>query len=327
MKKDLNELLTLKISKSIPQNIKPINYLMNTLDISKESVYRRLRGQIPFTVDEVSALSRELSFSIDEIVGANNKGDRIFFDMKTDASKDPEDNFLAMIKDYYDHMDTLTKSFNVDSLVAINRINLFFLVQYDALFKFFYYKTIHQTYNIPVCRSLSEITVPEEIDAIQKQLKVKVELINNTNFIVSRDMFLPIIREIQYYYSRKLLTAEEIDILQQELFDLLHLIETQIQKGINSLGRTVNFYVSLLDIETNASCTIYDDKIVSQFWLYSINSMIIKNQKICTMHRKWLESGKKYSVLITQSNEILQDEFIKRQYKYIHEIIDEVIFY
>jgi hypothetical protein len=62
MLRNRKDALTTKILDSIPKNIKPIEYLIKILDISKESAYRRLRGEIPFTFEEMSKLSLDLDF-------------------------------------------------------------------------------------------------------------------------------------------------------------------------------------------------------------------------------------------------------------------------
>lgn len=45
------------------------NFLTNTLCMGKEAVYRRLRGEVAFTFDEVAVISHKLGISIDQIIG------------------------------------------------------------------------------------------------------------------------------------------------------------------------------------------------------------------------------------------------------------------
>jgi hypothetical protein len=267
-----------------------------------------------------------LGFTIDEIIGTQNR-DRIFFDIKADTSTEPEKSFLAMIKDYYDYIDAISRASDTEALVSINRISIFFLIRYDTLFKFFYYKWIHQTYNVPVYSPFSETTIPPEVALVRKQLRTRTEATHHASFILNRDIFLAIVREIQYYYNRRLISEEEMGLLKEELLELLLYVEKIMQKGVNDSGCIQNFYISLLDIETNSSCATYEGNIISQFWMYSVSSVIIKNQEICVMHKKWLESLKKCSVLITQSNEILQEEFIKKQREFIEGITNELSYY
>jgi hypothetical protein len=326
MDKNLNELLVARVLDNIPKNLKAIEYLMDSLEISRESAYRRLRGEISFAFDEIAKLAVELNFSVDDIVGNNTTG-RVFFDLKVDTSADPEKSFYEMIKEYHTYVDNLSRAKETESLASINRISLFLLVRFDNLFKFYYYKWIHQTYNVPIDHLFSETVLSKRILDIQEDLKIKTAKISNINFILDRDIFLAIVREVQYYFKRELITSDEILVLKNELIELLDHIDNLIQNGICNKGNSYNFYLSLLDIEMNSSFSFYDGKVVSQLWLYSVNCVIIKDQEICNMHRKWIESLKKCAILITQSNEMLQTEFILRQRTYIDSISNDLYYY
>ena len=67
MNSELNKKLVAIILKNISENKKPVTYLVNALNISRESAYRRIRGDIPFTVQELVTLAADLKFSIDVI--------------------------------------------------------------------------------------------------------------------------------------------------------------------------------------------------------------------------------------------------------------------
>ena len=52
--------------------------LMDTLYIGKEAVYRRLRGEVPFTLQESALISRKLGISLDKIIGLSFKSNAMF---------------------------------------------------------------------------------------------------------------------------------------------------------------------------------------------------------------------------------------------------------
>ncbi|MDR2408392.1 MAG: hypothetical protein LBE13_09830 [Bacteroidales bacterium] len=326
MGKKLNELLITKVRESIPKNIKTVEYLIGKLNISKESAYRRMRGDIPFSFDEVTVLALDLNLSVDEIVG-NDIENRVFFDLQVNDLVNSEESFLAMFKEYCKCIEKISKSKEKEMLISINRLCLFLLIKYDSLFKLFYYKWIHQTNNISVNPLFSKVIIPDEILAIKNKCKIVMQKLNNITFIVDRNMFLSIVREIQYYYSRKLISDKDMALLKQELINLINDMEDLMQKGCTESGSTYNFYLSMLDIETNTAWANGDDTNGSLFWIYSVNSVTVYNEKINYMHKKWIETLKKYSVLITQSNEILQVKFIDKQREHIENIAQDLSFY
>ena len=70
MKKDilLNYLLE-QIRKKTPPGTNTASMLSDILCIGKEAVYRRLRGEVPFTFYEISRISEKLNISIDGVIG------------------------------------------------------------------------------------------------------------------------------------------------------------------------------------------------------------------------------------------------------------------
>jgi hypothetical protein len=323
MSEKQSELLVTKILECIPNNIKPIELLMELLNIGKESAYRRMRGEIPFTFEEITKLALTLDFSVDEIIG-KNKDERIFLDLLANSSSSHEESFLAMMKEYYRYIELLAKAHEKELYCTFNRISLAVSMGYDMLFKLYYYHWKHQTYNVSINDLFSDTLIPPEINAIRLQFKHIRPLMNNVNYIIDRGIFLNIVREIQYYYNRKLITDNEITLLKEELSDMLKNIEIIMQTGYNEYGATTNYYLSMLDIETNMNCATYDNNIASLYWLYPINSIVVINQEICNMQKKWIESIKKYSILVTLSNEILQTEFISKQYEYLENMTKEI---
>jgi len=321
-----NDLLSAKILESIPENIKPIEFLTELLNIGKESAYRRMRSEIPFTFEEITKLALELDFSVDEIIG-KNKEERIFLDLQVNSTSTHEESFLAMMQEYYKYTELISNAHSKEVLVALNRISIGSIVSCDALFKWYYYNWKHQTYNISLNDPFSETFIPPEINAVRQQFKLIRPNIYNVHYIIDRDIFQNMVREIQYYYNRKLITDDEIAVLRDELMGILKNIETIMQTGCNETGASANYYLSLLDIETNTNCATFDGNIASLYWMHPVNSICIVNQEICNMQKRWIESIKKYSILVTLSNEILQAEFINKQIEYLNNLTKDIIYF
>jgi hypothetical protein len=321
-----NDLLSARILESIPDNIKPIEFLTELLNIGKESAYRRMRSEIPFTFEEITKLALELDFSVDEIIG-KNKEERIFLDLQVNSSSNHEESFLAMIQEYYKYTELICNAQVKEVLVALNRISFSTLVGYDTLFKLFYYNWKHQTYNISLNEPFCDTVIPPEINAIRQKFKTIKPNLYNVHYIIDRDIFLNIVRKIQYYYNRKLITDDEIIAIRDELNLVLKNIETIMQTGSNETGASAYYYLSLLDVETNTNCATFDGNIASIYWMHPVNAICIINQELCNMQKKWIESIKKYSVLVTLSNEILQAEFINKQIEYLNSLAKEIVYF
>ena len=321
-----NDLLSAKILESIPENIKPIEFLTELLNIGKESAYRRMRSEIPFTFEEITKLALELDFSVDEIIG-KNKEERIFLDLQANSTASHDESFLSAIKEYYKFCELISNAQQKEVMVVLNRNSFASFIGYDSLFKLYYYNWKHQTYNVSLSDPFCETVIPPQINAIRQQFKAIKPNIYNVHYIIDRDIFQNVVREIQYYYNRKLITDEEINALREELHQVLRNMETIMQTGCNDSGASMNYYLSLLDIETNTNYATFDGNIASLYQMHPVNLICIVNQEICRMQKRWIEAIKKYSILVTLSNEILQAEFINKQIEYLSNLTKEIIYF
>jgi hypothetical protein len=311
--------ITTKILGKIPARIKPIDYLVETLNISRESVYRRIRGDISFTLEEIVKLSIELGFSIDELA-RKNQNTRAFFDIQISSDQNPSEIFISMFRQYFHHSFELTQAKSIESIMALNHIPLEFIVFFDNLFKFSYYRWMHQSIEFSLNYCYSNVVLPQELISMQQKVIENSKKIRSNTFIFDPNIFKNFISEIQYYHKRKLISNDEFLQCKEELFNMIDLMESIAQTGFYTSNAKFNFYLSSINIESNNRYTKYDDQVQSQFFIHSMESLIIDNSNICALHKKRLDSLRKYATFITQSNEILQVKYFNKQRSYIDKI-------
>lgn len=64
MQNELNTSLIEAVKEKLPLKENLANLLIDTLYIGKEAIYRRLRGEVPFTLEEAALISRKLGVSL-----------------------------------------------------------------------------------------------------------------------------------------------------------------------------------------------------------------------------------------------------------------------
>ncbi len=67
-----------KIAERVPNHLNPFIELADLLDLSKESIYRRFRGDTPFTLDEIWKISNVYKFSVDDLLQTINGDTGVF---------------------------------------------------------------------------------------------------------------------------------------------------------------------------------------------------------------------------------------------------------
>ena len=103
---DPNTNLIEAMKEKLPLKGKLADMLMDTLYIGKEAVYRRLRGEVPFTLQEAALVSRKLGISLDKIIGISFKSNAMF-DMNIVDYDDPFESYYNILYKYVRLINTL----------------------------------------------------------------------------------------------------------------------------------------------------------------------------------------------------------------------------
>jgi hypothetical protein len=320
---DLNEIIVSTVLKNIPKNIKPVIYLMELLGLSRESVYRRIRKDIPFSMDELTKLALTLNFSLDEIV-EGSKRERIFFDLGLKNPGNSADSFSAIFQEYSTYINNLSKARTSSVCMALNCIYPLFTVFFSDLFKFHFFKWLVETQDNLPRNYFSELTLPQELCTLQQKITEEIKNAKNVTVILSPNISLSIIKDIQYFYQRRLISKEDLEILKNDLLRMANFAENVAKTGHLEGGNSqIDIYISIPYIKSNTIYLEYDDVSEVHYWIYSNNPMVIRNSEVSNIQKKWFLSLKKSSTLITQSNEILQADFFDAQRKLISELMVE----
>jgi BetR domain len=72
------KLLFDRLKQNLPANKSLAECLMQWLNVSSDSAYRRIRGETPLTVDELAVLSEATGLSANELLGIDGKQQILF---------------------------------------------------------------------------------------------------------------------------------------------------------------------------------------------------------------------------------------------------------
>jgi len=209
-----------------------------------------------------------------------------------------------------------------ENILTTNIINHFTAIEYDNLSRFFYYKWLHHTENVPLNFFLSDIVFSNKITELSNEIK---NLLNTSQIssyhIVDNKVFSNTIQNIIYYYDRKLITKDELLLIQNDLLVYLNSMEKMARNGCTKNGHTLSIYLSSTNIETNFWYIAYDDQREMMISMNTMNGLIIGDNNKIDTYMKWIYAIKKNSILITDSNEMQRANFFNAQYEYIDKMI------
>jgi hypothetical protein len=319
MARKTDNVLTDTIIRNIPSGISPVDFIAEELKVSISSAYRRLNGKMPFMFEEIAMLSQKLNFSVDEVI--TRKMESAFSKNGKPGSHDF--NISTILNNYSVFADTASRISNGSSISAINALPIPYMTEYDALFRLFYSSIFSRFHPFEKKMALAEVQIPESVLKMKDRVKKKRPHFERSEFIIDRRMFSGIVREIQYFRRLKLISDTELASLQTELLDIIDQIEAEMDTGRDVSRCETLYYLSLLDIDTQA--IFVSNGQVSILMYRSFGIPFISKDYHNRLYCDWLESKKKFSAMITGSNEFIRTEFIDKQRKEITAIDDENI--
>ena len=308
-----------KIVRQSSVKIAPVDYVMRMLSTSKETAYRRIRNQIPFTLEETVAIAEDLDLSIDKLLDFKT-GHYLDGIDESKRENEPENIYSGFLKSDIETMEKLISSKKMKIVTAINRIPLW-LLPYKSLFKLDYCHYLYSIGKISLMTRYSDIVVPQHIIDLHEKASYCFGKLDNVTCIIDSNMHLDIIKKIQYYSKLKFILEEDLKILQNELFESLESYESLLRNGSNHNGSEYIFRYSFFPIESNIVFFEYDNNSLLQIRIYPENPVeIMKNHIISDIQKGWIESKIRSSVLITKTNDTQHIEMLRKVYQQISEL-------
>lgn len=180
--------------------------LMDTLYIGKEAVYRRLRGEVPFTLQESALISRKLGISLDKIIGLSFKSNAMFNINIVDYD-DPFESYYNILEKYVSLINTMPDDPNSVMGTSANIIPQTLYLKHELLAKFRLFKWMYQNKYID-CKSFEELDIPSKLVNIQKDYVAMTRHIHSIDYIWDNMIFQHLINDIQYFASIHLISDE-----------------------------------------------------------------------------------------------------------------------
>ncbi|MCD7915880.1 MAG: hypothetical protein LUG96_11910 [Tannerellaceae bacterium] len=320
MKTDIlydNFLQTLK--EKIPQKAVLANTLAQILSIEKEAVYRRLRREVPFTFSEVAIISHYLGISIDFIVGSVSHRSRPFHLKIIDFINTEEVDF-EMSNHFLQLIESSKNTENTEHASALNMIPSSLYLNYDHILRFYIFKWKYQYENASKIIRCKDIHPSRQLLETVKQTPAIARHASNTVYIWDNWIFQSIVNDIIYFHTIKLITKEEKEDLKKDLLNLLDEIEQLAITGEFAFGKKVQFYITNIHFETSYAyidTSHYKLTIIKAFTMNEITSTDVVAFELV---KKWIQSMKRTSTLISESGEMQRIMFFQKQREIINQL-------
>lgn len=295
--------------------------LSDILYLNSEAIYRRLRGQVPFTLDETIKICRHLNISLDLIAGIKNQN-KFAFHLDTFLTEDPLQEYCDMLLRITKSMEPLKNDPSTRLYRAHKTIPQEFLYNYEKLSNVYTYILYYQLYsNKPAnVKKMSELVLPKGMYSRQKESVSTVHDFESM-LILDQSIVYDFINIVKFFFDLKMISQEDIKDIKKELFLLVADMEKCADTGRSLMGKPMHIYLCNISFDTNYSCMESDNFSVSSLGIYCIDYLSCENGLVFNIHKSWILSLLKFSMLISVADEITRKNFFHKQREYIERML------
>ncbi|MDR0659344.1 MAG: hypothetical protein LBG19_00765 [Prevotellaceae bacterium] len=318
--KELHEKFLAELKTRIPERGKLASYLIDILYIEKEAVYRRLRGEVPFTFAEIAIVAKKLNISLDSILEVvptyRGQSYRLY---GQDFFSLTEVDFIQS-RDYIASIKAASKNEYSEFGFASSVIPMHFSVRHQPIFRLYMLKWMYQFGNPSSVIPYAKINILEKLREFHLQYLKEIQAIKYTYFVWDELLMFYITNDIKYFHSIQLISDEEVLLLKEELAKFLTDLERLTRVGTYESGNEVEIYVSNLNFETTYSYLISNDFALAMISTFSLSATTSVEPEACENMRMWLQSLKRTSIKISTSAEMDRAKFFRKQRDYLDRI-------
>ncbi len=324
---ELQQQLFQHIKENLPVHLSLVDELCELLDLSADSVYRRIRGEKPITLSELRIICEKYRLSLDRLLQLQS--DSVLFDAPglTGTSVEFEDYLKGMLRQF--HYFNSFENRQMYYLCKESTIWNFFLFPEMAAFKtFFWSKTINNQ------EKLRNKTFSYEEFHYNECFQLGQKILDEFNKIPcvelwNQESLQSTINQLVFYKEAgNFSTVKEFERVQASFIQLIDHLQLQTEKGVKFLpGATevsyrapIQFYVNEIILGSN-TMVINLDKNSLTMVTYSVFHYLFTRD--ARFHDKVMESFNTLlsrSTLISQTGERDRNRFFNALRDKVHNL-------
>jgi len=314
--------LVSQLRSRVPQNPKLVAKLVDILGIERMAVYRRLRKEVQFTFEEIVTIAKEFNISLDSMLGIDA---RTIFPFRFQSQKnylDPVEIDYSILEEYIQVVKDIASDSSGEISFVSNLLPLPLYTGFKFIYRFYYFKWRY--YSIPPnqTKSYHEITFPERLTQIIKDIFVYSKKVKNNSFILDSRVIQDFVHDVIYFNSIRLIRDEDVLHIKDELFRFLDFMEATAIKGfVDTPENKVFIYVSDTRIDTSYSSVFSQS--TSPFgliWSFIFNCILTFEEESLEMLRQRIRSIIRTSTLLSVTGEKQRTMYFAAQ----REIVDKL---
>jgi len=311
----INDNLLVALKKQFPKNSELVNTLSDILDLGKESVYRRLRGEVTFSAQEISLITKVITIPLENFMVTSSKS-RPFNLKITDFLEPTEEDFI-MFQGFINIMNEIKDEPESEYCAALKILPDSIFFRFDNVYRFYLFRSAYHHNDPEVTKPFRDISAFPGLKDLNEQSIELYDSIKSSCFILDRNIFKGFVQNIKYFNTIDLISKEEILAIKKDLFAVIDYLEKLAVRGENEKGNTVKIFVSNVSFESNFSyikSPTYSISLLRAMNLYDIASI---DEPTLQGAKKWMSSLIRSSYIISGCGEMQRMRYFTEQRRII----------
>ena len=307
------------VRSKIPHKATLANTIAELLDIDKDAVYRRLRGEVKFSFSEMAMIAKSLGISLDNIAGIDTEQSKPA-KMNIARYSNPHNADYDTLISYIDLLKTMKDEPDSKIMESANLFPHALYLNYENITRFFLFKW-NQTSGYGNAMPFHEITLPKRLRDLQKQIWLYTRNFSSTQYVFDSMIFQRLVTDIKYFARIRLIKEEDVSLMKNELTELLENMENMAITGkYEETGNEVSFFISDIDFDTNYSCLESNNLRLTRIRTFILNSTVTSDEEVFNETSAWIRSLQRMSTLISVSGAKIRSMFFDTQRMIVSEL-------
>lgn len=325
---DFQRLLFEQIKNSIPPHLSMVDEIAAILELSYDSVYRRIRGEKPITLQELVILSEKFNFSVDQILRRNT--DSVQFDAPGLNTHHPEFiQYMKGVLHQFQYFNTFREK-EIYYFCKDSTIWNFYLYPEIAAFKtFFWTKTIN---NHP---ELNSQTFSYKAYPYTDCFAVGQQVLREFNTIPCVELWNPesmnsTINQIAYYRDAgHFASSYDLDLVIDAFLRMIDHLQKQAERGFKSMPgegdaaaiAPIKFYINELILGNNNMVIKLNGKSLSMVSYSVLHYLFTQDTRFNSRMMESFNNLLSRSTLVSETGERDRNRFfnaIRQKVKQLH---------
>jgi len=296
-----------------------VNTITDILAIDKDAVYRRLRGEVNFTFNEMAFIARSMGISLDTIAGIENEQSK---PAKMNISKqvNPTETDYEMFEGHLNLLKSIKDEPDTIIMEAGNILSHYLFQNYEYITRYHMFKW-NQSSSYGDARPFHEIIIEDRLRTLQKETCLYARHIKSAVYVLDNMIFQRFMTNIRYFARVHLIKEEDVSLIKNDLLLFLNDLEKLAIRGkYEDTGNSVSLFISDTYCDTSYSCLGSKNIHLTLFKAFVLNAVVSLDKDVFNEACHWISSMQRMSTLISVSGEKIRAAFFDTQRKLIQTI-------